>query len=83
MATTKDNVTYVNLEKVQIWFDKGGQIHITADDSDPEIRAKLNIVLNNNPNSELYHSRGYAQAARILTRYGKTVPGWEDGAAAG
>lgn len=77
MATTNDNVGYVKLDEIRIWADSDGKIHFTTDDSDPEIRSGFHVIINNNPRSELYHSRAYRTAAQILTRYGKTVPGWD------
>jgi hypothetical protein len=55
--------------------DKDGQIRFTSDDSDPEIRNHFHIVINNNPCSELYHSRAYRTAARTLVHYDEPVPG--------
>jgi hypothetical protein len=34
MATTKPNVKYVQIERVQFWADDRGEIHITSDDPD-------------------------------------------------
>jgi hypothetical protein len=62
---------------MSIRADKDGQIHFTSDDSDPEIRDHFHIVINNNPCSELYHSRAYCTAVRALMHHGKPVPGWQ------
>jgi hypothetical protein len=79
MATTKDNVRYVQLEKVQIWAADDGTIHITSDD--PDVKDFFHTYINNNPKSKRYHPAAYRQLARILTMFGKEVPGWDPSSA--
>lgn len=76
MATTKPNVKYVQIERVQFWADDRGEIHITSDD--PDAKDTFHTTLSNNETSKRYHPTFYAKLARLLTQHGKTVPGWAD-----
>lgn len=79
MATTKDNVKYVRLERVDIWAADDGHIHITSDDPDA---ANLHTTINNTPGSKRYHPNAYRKLAQILVSMGKQVPGWDAAAVA-
>lgn len=74
MATTNDGIKSVRLENVQIWAADDGNIHLTSDDPDAK---NLHTYVTNNPTSKRYHPSAYRQLARILTKFGKTVPGWD------
>ncbi|GAA5135441.1 hypothetical protein [Pseudonocardia adelaidensis] len=76
MATTKPDIKSIKLSDVSLWAADDGSIHITSDD--PDAKGNLHTYVNNNPASKRYHPAMYAQFARILTKLGKTVPGWED-----
>jgi hypothetical protein len=76
MATTKPNVKYVEIERVQFWADDRGEIHITSDD--PDAKETFHTTLSNNKQSKRYHPSFYAKLARLLTQFGKSVPGWPD-----
>lgn len=76
MAYTKDDVQYVRLQDVHLWADKEGTIHITSDD--PDVKDNFHTYISNNEKSKRYHPTAYRQLARILTRFGKHVPGWHD-----
>jgi hypothetical protein len=78
MAYTKDNVNYVRLDSAQIWAAKDGTIHITSDDKD--VKDFFHTYISNNPNSTRHHPAAYKQLARILTMFGKDVPGWNPSA---
>jgi hypothetical protein len=75
VASTKPDVSYVRLDSAQIWAAKDGTIHITSDDKD--VKDFFHTYINNNPNSKRYHPAAYRQLARILTMFGKDVPGWD------
>lgn len=75
MARTKDTVKYVELERVQIWADADGHIHLSSDD--PDVRDFLHTTVNNNPRSKRYHPAMYRQFARVLTAFNKDIPGWD------
>ena len=81
MAYTKDDVRYVRLDSVNIWAADDGTIHITSDD--PDARDTFHTFINNNPDSKRYHPAAYRQLAELLTRFSKTVPGWNPQATAG
>ncbi|MDQ2880263.1 MAG: hypothetical protein M3Y48_03130 [Actinomycetota bacterium] len=78
MAITKPHVKYVQIERVQFWADDRGEIHITSDD--PDAKQRFHTTLSNNELSKCYHPTFYAQLARLLTEFGKPVPGWTDAA---
>ena len=75
MAYTKPDVSYVRLDSAQIWAAKDGTIHITSDDKD--VKDFFHTYINNNPKSKRSHPAAYRQLARILTMFGKDVPGWD------
>ena len=75
MASTKPDVSYVRPDSAQIWAAKDGTIHITSDDKD--VKDFFHTYINNNPTSKRYHPAAYKQLARILTMFGKDVPGWD------
>lgn len=68
MAFTKDTVKYVRLESVEVWADPDGSIHIASNAPDAK-NLHLSISSRQAPGS-------YRQLATLLTRFGKTVPGW-------
>ena len=74
MATSKPNVKYVQIERVQFWADDRGEIHITSDD--PDAKDTFHTTVSNNERSKRYHPTFYAQLARRLTQFDKSVPGW-------
>lgn len=74
MAFTKDNVKYVRLDSVNIWADTDGTIHITTDDKD--VKDVFRVYSSNNPKSTRHNPKQYAQLAKILLKFGKTVPGY-------
>jgi hypothetical protein len=76
MATTKPHVKYVQIERVQFWADDRGEIHITSDD--PDAKDTFHTTVSNNENSKRYHPTFYAQLARMLTQFDKSVPGWAE-----
>ncbi len=77
MASTKADVQYVQIERVQFWADKEtGDIHITTDDPDAKEVFK-HTTISNKETSKRYHPTFYRQLAQLLTQHGKTVPGWE------
>jgi hypothetical protein len=77
MATTKPDVQYVQIERVQFWADKeNGDIHITTDDPDAKEIFK-HTTISNRETSKRYHPTFYRQLATLLTQHGKTVPGWD------
>lgn len=82
MASTKPNIKPVKIENLSIWADPNGRIHMTT--SDPDVRDDFkHMDVSNNPDHHLrYHPVLYARLARILRRFGKDVPGWEDESAA-
>ncbi|MGH3811803.1 MAG: hypothetical protein ACRDUV_05025 [Pseudonocardiaceae bacterium] len=55
-----------------------GEIHITSDN--PDAKDTFHTTLSNNEQSKRYHPTFYAQLARLLTEFGKSVPGWADAA---
>lgn len=75
MAKTKPNVRYVQLDSAQIWAADDGTIHITSDD--PDVKEFFHTYISNNAKSKRYHPAAYRQLARILTMFGKTIPGWD------
>ncbi|PZS39151.1 MAG: hypothetical protein DLM62_09845 [Pseudonocardiales bacterium] len=78
MATTKADVQYVQIERVQFWADKDiGDIHITTDDPDAKEVFKYTTI-SNKETSKRFHPTFYRQLALLLMRYGKTVPGWAE-----
>ncbi len=83
MATTKPDVKYVQIERVQFWADDDGEIHIATDD--PDAREVLrHTTISNRKDSARYHRTFYRDLARLLVANGKDVPGWtEDGSATG
>lgn len=76
MATTKSNVKYVKIDSLNLWANKDGVIHLTT--NDPDVKDGFHTYISNNPNSKRYHPSAYKQLARILRRFDKDVPGWED-----
>ncbi|WP_324651619.1 hypothetical protein [Georgenia sp. H159] len=68
---------YVELERVQIWADANGDIHLSSDD--PDAKDFLHTTINNKPTSKRYHPTMYRQFARLLTMHGKVIPGWDAG----
>lgn len=68
---------YVQLDRVQFWADKDGDIHITTDDP---VAAGIfkHTTISNREGSVRYHRTFYRDLARLLTKHGKTVPGWTD-----
>lgn len=78
MATTKTNVQYVQIERVQFWADKdSGDIHITTDDPDAKEVFK-HTTISNKETSKRYHPTFYRQLAQLLKQHGKNVPGWAE-----
>ncbi|EHR60606.1 hypothetical protein [Saccharomonospora cyanea] len=81
MARTKPGIKSVKIENLNIWADGDGMIHLTTDD--PDVRDDFkNTYVSNNPDHLRYHPALYARLARILRRFDKEVPGWEDEPAA-
>lgn len=80
MASTKPDVKYVQIERVQFWADADGDIHITTDDPDAKEIFK-HTTISNREGSKRSHPTFYRQLATILVQNGKDVPGW-DGAIA-
>lgn len=77
MARTKANVKYVELERVQIWADADGSVHLSSDDS--HAKNFLHTTINNKPTSKRYHPTMYRQFVRLLTMHGQVIPGWARG----
>lgn len=76
MTTTKPDVKYVTIEKVDVWFQEDtGQIHITTRDTDAAEHLK-HTTISNKPGSVRHHATLYNQLARLLVAHGKSVPGW-------
>lgn len=50
MATSKPNVKYVQIERVQFWADDRGEIHITSDD--PDAKDTFHTTVSNNERSK-------------------------------
>lgn len=75
MASTRDGIRSVKIDSLNLWADDKGTIHLTTNDRD--VKSNFHTYISNNPNSERYHPTAYRQLARILTQFGKTVPGWD------
>jgi hypothetical protein len=75
MASTRDGIRSVKIDSLNLWAADDGTIHLTTDD--PDVKDGFHTYINNNRNSLRYHPSAYRQLARILIRYGKTVPGYD------
>jgi hypothetical protein len=75
VASTRDGIRSVKIDSLNLWAADDGTIHLTTDD--PDVKDGFHTYINNNPRSKRYHPSAYAQLARILLRYGKTVPGYD------
>jgi hypothetical protein len=84
MATTKPDVKYVTIEKIDVWYQADtGQIHITTRDPDAAQYLRHTTV-SNKEDSVRHHPTLYRDLARLLVANGKEVPGWtKDGPATG
>lgn len=77
MASTKPNIKSVKLDSLSLWLGDDGNIHLTTDDADVR-DVGFHTYISNNPSSKRYHPSAFNQLARILQKFGKDVPGWED-----
>jgi hypothetical protein len=75
MASTRDGIRSVKIDSLNLWAADDGTIHLTTDD--PDVKDGFHAYINNNENSLRYHPSAYRQLARILLRYGNTVPGYD------
>lgn len=80
MASTRDGIRSVKIDSLNLWADDNGTIHLTTDDTD--VKSNFHTYISNNPNSRRYHPTAFRQLARILTQFGKTVPGYDPDAEA-
>lgn len=75
MARTRDHIRSVKIDSLNLWVDDAGTIHMTTDDKD--VKSHFHAFISNNPRSKRYHPTAFRQLARILTQFGKKVPGYD------